>query len=71
MATALLFSIQECELLKLDALRDPAVLLLTSYMTFMTSSDTHLYKNYRKLVDICQTEVSNELHAIPAPESQH
>lgn len=71
LADALRMAVRECEAMDTEPSRDPAVLLISAHLAFVTSADRVLYKMYAKFMNTCQQEVENDLSSIPAPENQH
>jgi hypothetical protein len=62
---ALAAALIECEVLDIEPLRDPAVLLLTTHLSLLASSELHS-RHYSKLARICFKEAQNEYN-----ETQH
>lgn len=60
-------AVSECEIEKINPLKDPAVLLISAHITFITNSDRHLYQKNSTYMDICSKEVSNDITAIQTP----
>ena len=67
-ADTLCAAVEECKQLNTEPYSDEAVMLLTAYLTLVTSADYALYKSYTKLMNACMKEVQYDISSIPTKE---